>query len=93
MLVIISLFSLFCFIETYKPRLCVNCKYFIKPDDILDTGYGKCSKHPKEEDNNMNYLVTGIKNQNQKQYWYCSTARKYDTMCGPDGKDYKKDSQ
>jgi len=64
----------------------VNCKYFIKPSGVLDNKYGTCLKYPRTEDNSSDYLVTGIKN--EKQYWYCSTARKHDTMCGPDGKNY-----
>ena len=37
-------------------------------------------------DNSEDFLVTGIQN---IDYNYCSIARKYDYMCGKDGKKYK----
>jgi hypothetical protein len=67
-----------------KPKLCINCKYFI-PDN--DTGkFGKCSLFPKQG-GKINYLVNGIKND---EYFYCSTSREHDNMCGEEGKYYKK---
>ena len=68
-----------------KPKICINCKYFL-PDN--DNGkYGKCSLFPKKE-NNLNFLVNGIKNED---YYYCSIARDtlYD-MCREEGKYYKR---
>ena len=84
-------FNLF-FAEIYsleiKPKICIHCKYFI-PDDISDV-YGKCSFFPKIEKNNANYLVTGNNDPSLLDYEYCSTARKYEDMCGKEGKKYKR---
>jgi len=61
---------------------CKNCKHFIKNGAIQ---YGKCGFFPiKVKDN---YLVTGIKSEND--YFYCSTAREFDRMCGYEGKHYE----
>jgi hypothetical protein len=66
------------------PKLCINCKYFI-PDN--DSGrFDKCSRFPKQS-GKINYLVTGIKD---GEYFYCSTSREHDNMCGEEGKYYKK---
>ena len=65
------------------PKLCINCKYFI-PDN--DTGkFGKCSLFPKQG-GKINYLVNGIND----EYFYCSTSREHNNMCGEEGKYYKK---
>jgi hypothetical protein len=40
------------------------------------------------KENTSNYLVTGKKEKEEKEYYYCSTSRKHDDMCGPEGKDY-----
>ena len=67
-----------------KPKICINCKYFL-PDN--DNGkYGKCSLFPKK-DNNLNFLVNGIKNED---YYYCSIARDTYDMCREEGKYYKR---
>jgi len=69
------------------PKLCIDCKYFIsnKPNDI----FSKCSFLPTDE-GKINFLVTGV---NQDGYYYCSTARDSNNMCGEDAKHYeKKDS-
>jgi len=34
------------------------------------------------------YLVTGKINEEEIQYNYCSTSRKYSDMCGKNGKKY-----
>jgi len=67
-----------------KPKLCINCKYFITDNN---TGkFGKCSLFPKQSGKN-NYLVTGI---NEDEYFFCSTLRDTNGMCGEEGKYYKK---
>ena len=71
-------------LKTNKPKICINCKYFI-PDN--DNGkFGKCSFFPRRE-NNINFLVNGI---NEENYYYCSTSRNTKDMCGEEGKYYKK---
>jgi len=77
--IIIPVFSL----NEITPKLCVNCKFFMK-NVISGNTYGKCSFFPKTE---MNIdLVTGIKT--DSKYHYCSIARDYDDMCGKQGKQY-----
>lgn len=79
--IILPIFSL----KEMKPKICINCKYFITDND---SGiYGKCSLFPKKEDTNK-YLVNGINH--EIQYYYCSLARQFNHMCGEEGKMYKK---
>jgi len=40
-------------------------------------------------DENRYYLVTG-KIQNVEEYYFCSTARSIESLCGPIGKKYEK---
>jgi hypothetical protein len=46
--------------------------------------YGKCSFFPIRD---INFLVNGI---NEEKYYYCSTSRDSNDMCGEEGKYYKK---
>jgi hypothetical protein len=41
------------------------------------------------EKDNDNYFVTG-KKENKTEYYYCSTARNFDHLCGEEGKFYKQ---
>jgi hypothetical protein len=69
-----------------KPKLCINCKYFITDND---TGkFGKCSLFTKKENDIFN-LVNGIHTDNI-EYHYCSVSRDIEHMCGKKGKLYKK---
>lgn len=71
-----------------KPKFCVNCKHFIPStgDSSKDELYAKCAMFPHQ--NSSDYLVTG-KNI-YDSYFFCSTARSWSDMCGPDAKKYKK---
>ena len=71
-------------LKQIKPKLCINCKYFIPDND--DSKYGRCSLFQKKE-GKINFLVNGINNQ---EYYYCSTSRDTNEMCGEEGKYYKK---
>ena len=87
MLSLLCFISLFFLLESYKPNLCINCKYFIKSTDMrTDPKYGTCAKYIRTDEELSNYLVTGVKE--DVKYFYCSTVRKHYDMCGPDGKDY-----
>ena len=69
-----------------KPKLCINCKYFITDNN---TGkFGKCSLFTKKENEIFN-LVNGIHKDNI-EYYYCSLSRETEDMCGKEGKMYKK---
>jgi hypothetical protein len=69
-----------------KPHLCIDCKFFEK--DLISNKYGKCSLFTTEDDN-KSFLVDGI-DRTRIEYQYCAIARKYDDMCGEEGKFYVK---
>ena len=74
---------------TIKPKLCINCKYFFK-DSILDNNrFGKCIFFPTTKVDS-NFYVTGDEKYIKKEYYYCSTARNSDILCGNDGLKYEK---
>jgi len=84
-IVIISCFILPIFYSTkIKPKLCVNCKFFTN-NFITKNKYGKCSLFPIPNNTTKN-LIVGFEN---IEHYLCSTARKYDDMCGNEGKFYK----
>ena len=70
---LLSVFSL----KEVKPKLCINCKYYLK--NIVDgrSEYGKCD---------FEFLVNGIRIQKPIEYHYCSTAREFTDMCDKEGK-------
>jgi hypothetical protein len=81
---ILSLFSA----NPIKPKLCVDCKFFTK--DVFTTNkFGKCSLFHYEVDDDT-FLVDGVKDNGKVRYHYCSTSRKYEHMCGEEGKFYEK---
>jgi hypothetical protein len=73
-------------LEQIKPKLCINCKYFI-PDTTHTGTFSKCSFFP-HKGGKINFLVNGINNKYDN--YYCSTARSTNDMCGEEGKHYKK---
>ena len=72
------------------PKLCINCKFY-KKNFFTFSEFGKCQMFYME-DYNDNFLVNGEKNNNieEQQFHYCSTARKFEQMCGKEGKFYEK---
>ena len=69
---------------TPKPKLCINCKYFIT-DSKFGYEYGKCSAFPVE---NTKILIDGVVRMNE--FRFCYTARSCDDLCGKIGKKYYK---
>jgi len=68
-------------------KLCINCKHFTK--EFFNTNkYGKCKSFTKVTDSNV-YLVDGKSNPHT-DYFYCSTARDSDDMCGIEGYFFEK---
>jgi len=68
-------------------QLCINCKHFKK--EFLDMDrYGRCALFPKN-DKNIDYLIDG-RIRSYFEYYFCSTARKNDSMCGLEGKKYEE---
>ena len=78
------LLGLFLTVTCIKPKLCINCKYYINTSDVKSNIiYGKCLLFPRKNDNDINFLVTGEK---KLEYDYCSTSRNSENMCGEEGK-------
>ena len=75
-------------LKEIKPKLCINCKYFIEDTEFGKFGkFNKCSLFPKEQ-NTVYNLVYGIEEYND--FFYCATTRSRDSMCGEEGKLYKR---
>lgn len=91
MLFLSILFSFFPFIQCYKPKFCINCKYLI-PDNVLGSQslYSRCLKFPKKSQNNVDYLVSGERKKDFTIYYYCTIARDQEDMCGKEGKGYRR---
>jgi hypothetical protein len=79
--IILPVFSL----TEIAPKLCINCKFF-RNNFLTDNKFGRCYLFPTEEKRDINYYVTGI--EKNVEFYYCSTARNYDDMCGKEGKKY-----
>ena len=77
---------IFC-LQGIKPKLCINCKYFIT-DNNTDK-YSRCILFPIEEDKRY-FLVNGDIAENKNEYHYCVVARQMENLCGSQGKMYKK---
>lgn len=87
------LFLLQCYAFQERPlaipneKLCKNCKFFKKK--LFDENkFGHCTRFPFQATNNY-FLVDGVKDTSPTSYHYCSTARSFDHMCGPEGKYYE----
>ena len=65
-------------------KFCVNCKHFIPSIDLIDK-YGKCSMFSMD---NSKFLVSG--NNNDRDFYYCSTARGSNNLCGKNATKYVK---
>lgn len=72
----------------HNTKLCIDCKFY-KKDFLTFSKFGKCEMFPTEG-NVEYYLVNGKKDNNDIEYYYCSTSRKFDYMCGKEGKFYEK---
>jgi hypothetical protein len=82
------LFSLFAMTSALAPKLCIDCKHFIK-NGVRDE-FGKCAFYPiVDDDNDILFLVTGKRVVKEIEYRYCSTMRNHEGYCGKSGKYYK----
>lgn len=79
-------------------NFCVECKYFKKDRQyFLGTSNGKCALFPiidsfikgDDDSEKIEYLVSGKIN-DDIDYTDCVSARQSETMCGPEGKFFKK---
>ena len=77
--------------KSMNTKFCLNCRYFL---DNSYTGiqFGKCAQFPHIIEDNS-YLITGTSIYQEIDYHYCSTARSTETMCGKEGKIYKRKYQ
>lgn len=82
--IILSLFLLTSSLKI-EPKFCINCRYFIVPEDGIENEFGRCSKFPFENPKN---LVDGTIRKDD--YLYCSTARAFEECCGKNAINYKK---
>lgn len=67
-----------------KPKFCINCKYYI-PSQQNKANFGKCALFPSQQ---ADFLVSGT--ENPENYYYCSTARSWQDMCGKNATRYVK---
>jgi hypothetical protein len=84
-LLVCSILSIFAFNEQ---KICVNCKHFNK-DFWSEKKFGKCTLFPREEIS-KSYLVDGKHDIKNDDYYYCSTARGFDSLCGEKGTFFEK---
>jgi hypothetical protein len=73
-----------------QTNFCINCKYFMKNGFFTSNQFGRCQKYFKTNDITSEYLVSGEYKTPINDYYYCSTARSDNNMCGIRGKDFKK---
>jgi len=72
-------------------NLCINCKFY-QMNGSSDK-YSKCSLFPIIKYKEDYFLGIIIKKKGLvRDYRYCDIARKYDTMCGKNGKNYEENS-
>ena len=70
-------------VSNAEPKFCINCKHFrLKPGSGVD--FGRCALFSKKKDMGT-YLTTGVKSDPKNDYYYCSTARTSNHMCGEEG--------
>jgi hypothetical protein len=92
--IILTIFYMFfsCLSLKTTPKFCINCKFAINNINE-DNKFMKCSLFPKPDEIINHVLVTGVIEDTdvlEKDYIYCSTARKFNHRCGKEGKMYKK---
>jgi hypothetical protein len=85
--IIMKVILLFLTIATGFDKLCMNCKHF-KSDIFTPSRFGKCKKYLTIDDN-VDYLINGKKKEKTENMHYCSTARKFDHLCGEEGTGYE----
>ena len=79
----------FSMLTATKPKLCIDCKFFIKDYFFTPNSFGKCALFSKLKKND-NYLVDGSKKYEKTEYSYCSIVRRYEDRCGEEGRLYEK---
>ena len=72
-------------IITLEPKFCVSCLHFIP--NKFGNEYVKCNLFPVEIEDT--YLITGNRKDDFIEYIHCSTARKFNRMCGENANKYE----
>jgi len=67
----------------HNEKFCKDCKFF-KNDFLPQTKFGHCTHFPYQPSDY--YLVDGVEDTSPSSYYYCTTARSSERMCGPKGK-------
>jgi hypothetical protein len=77
-----------------QKKLCINCKYFIPDKNWFSSTqeFAKCAKFMKKN-YDVNHLISGKVLVQHDEYYYCSTARESDSMCGITGNNYVKNNK
>jgi len=72
-------------------KFCINCKFYQK-SFFTFSEFGKCTMFPRKQtnDNYLDYLVNGKNVTKNVEYYYCSTVRQNDNMCGEEGNFYEE---
>jgi hypothetical protein len=84
-------------IEIPHQKHCIKCKYSTHNNGLMP---GKCILYPRSvtltgenrHKDLVHYLVNGEEREKLVEYldyYYCSTARQFNSMCGMDGKQYE----
>ena len=82
---LLCLFSLSSYHFITSTKFCVNCKHFMEVGS--SPLFAKCALFPKDYD--KSYLVSGTKSISES-FYYCSTARQQESLCGEEGKMFKR---
>jgi hypothetical protein len=77
-------------LQPNEPKICKNCKFFVKAGILTSDKFGKCLVFPYRGEQD-HFLVDGIHEKKiaTYHYHYCSTARAYDHLCGEKGKKFE----
>ena len=75
-----------------QPKLCINCKHFIKNEKNYGNEFGKCNAFSFIKDDDE-FLITGIKKNIIIDYHYCSVARNSFILCGKIARKYQHNTK
>jgi hypothetical protein len=84
----IILSNAFTYIDILEPKLCDNCKFCIKENILMLSEFSKCRKFKYIEHDY--FFETRLNKPKRIKNHFCSTARKFDYMCGEEGKKFEK---
>ena len=78
------------FLIACKIKACINCKYIMRTPNLF---HSKCFLFPKitkesefeKRQHTINKMVSGEDIRAFDNFFYCSTAREFDYMCGLNG--------